>query len=82
MCHTGTYRDEPKGGPRIVLGMPAHSLDLQKFFRFVIDCSLDERFNADNVIEKVREPEAASALSIDTCTALSWFPGSAKPLAS
>ena len=54
-CHTGTYRDEPNGEPHIVLGMPAHSLDLQKFFSFVIDCSLDERFNADNVIEKVRE---------------------------
>jgi hypothetical protein len=54
-CHTGTYRDEPNGEPHIVLGMPAHSLDLQSFFSFVIDCSLDERFNADNVIEKVRE---------------------------
>ena len=54
-CHSGTYRDEPNGESHIVLGMPAHSLDLQKFFSFVIDCSLDERFNADNVIEKVRE---------------------------
>ena len=54
-CHTGTYRDEPNGEPHIVLVMPAHSLDLQRFFRFVIDCSLDDRFNADNVIEKVRE---------------------------
>jgi RoxA-like, cytochrome c-like len=54
-CHSGTYRDEPNGEPHIVLGMPAHSLDLQSFFSFVIDCSLDERFNADNVIEKVRE---------------------------
>jgi Cytochrome c len=54
-CHSGIYRDEPNGEPHIVLGMPAHSLDLQSFFSFVIDCSLDERFNADNVIEKVRE---------------------------
>ena len=54
-CHSGIYRDEPNGEPHIVLGMPAHSLDLQKFFSFVIECSLDERFNADNVIEKVRE---------------------------
>jgi len=52
-CHTSTYRDEPSGAPHIVLGMPAHRLELQRFFRFVIDCSLDDRFNADNVIEKV-----------------------------
>src|SRR5262245_23655023 len=54
-CHTGTYRDEPNGQPHIVLGMPAHSLELQRFFRFVVDCLLDDRFTADNVIEKIEE---------------------------
>jgi hypothetical protein len=52
-CHTSTYRDEANGEPRILLGMPANNLELQRFFRFVIDCSLDDRFNAENVIEKV-----------------------------
>jgi mono/diheme cytochrome c family protein len=53
VCHTGTVRETRDGQPQIVLGMPAHSLDLQKFFRFVVDCSVDERFNADNIIEKI-----------------------------
>lgn len=55
VCHTGTYRDEPGGKLHVVLGMPAHGLELQRFFRFVIDCTLDERFTADNVIRKIRE---------------------------
>jgi mono/diheme cytochrome c family protein len=55
VCHTGTYRETPESEPRIVLGMPAHSLDLQKFFRFVVDCSVDERFTADNIIAKIEQ---------------------------
>jgi len=55
VCHTGTYRETRESQPRIVLGMPAHSLDLQKFFRFVMDCTVDERFNADNIIEKIEQ---------------------------
>ena len=30
VCHTGTVRDSPDAEPRIVLGMPAHQLDLQR----------------------------------------------------
>jgi hypothetical protein len=54
VCHTGTVRETPDGTPRIVLGMPAHQLDLQRFFRFVIGCTLSDRFTADNVIGKVQ----------------------------
>jgi hypothetical protein len=55
VCHTGTYRKRRDTLPEIVLGMPAHSLDLQKFFRFVVSCSVDPRFNADNIIEKIQD---------------------------
>jgi len=34
--------------------MPAHQLDLQKFFRFVLDCTLDERLTVDNVLGKIQ----------------------------
>ncbi|MGH9175144.1 MAG: cytochrome c, partial [Vicinamibacterales bacterium] len=30
-CHVGTVRDEVSSAPRIVLGMPAHQLDLQAY---------------------------------------------------
>ena len=49
LCHTGTVRDTPTATPRIVLGMPAHQLDLEALVRFVLDCSLDNRTTRENV---------------------------------
>ena len=48
-CHSGTVRDTPASAPRVVLGMPAHKLDLQGFVQFVLDCSLDSRLTAEAV---------------------------------
>ncbi len=50
VCHAGTVRATADGPRQIVLGMPSHQLDLQGFFRFVLDCTLDERFTADNLM--------------------------------
>jgi mono/diheme cytochrome c family protein len=50
ICHTGTVRDSPDSDPRIYLGMPAHQLRLQEFFRFIVSCTQDARFTADNVV--------------------------------
>ena len=49
VCHTGTVRDTPESPPRIVLGMPAHQLDLQGFVEFVLQCTLDNRTTAEAV---------------------------------
>jgi hypothetical protein len=49
VCHTGTIRDSPDSPPRIVVGMPAHQLDLQRFVEFILECSLDSRTTAENV---------------------------------
>jgi len=49
LCHANTVRDSPSAAPRIVLGMPANSLDLQKLVQFVTDCTLDNRLTADAV---------------------------------
>jgi hypothetical protein len=35
--------------------MPSHQLNLQSLFRFVLDCSLDERFTADNVLGRMEQ---------------------------
>jgi hypothetical protein len=48
-CHTATVRDGPDAEPRTVLGMPAQQLDLQGFFQFVLDCTLDNRLTAEAV---------------------------------
>jgi hypothetical protein len=49
VCHTGTVRETPTSTRRIVLGMPAHQIDLQSFVEFVLDCSLDNRLTADSI---------------------------------
>jgi len=49
VCHTGTVRDTPTSPRRIVLGMPAHQLDLQGFVEFVLACTLDNRMTAEAV---------------------------------
>jgi mono/diheme cytochrome c family protein len=54
VCHTSTVRESPSSAPRIVLGMPAHELDLQRFVKFVLDCSLDNRTTADAVMARAR----------------------------
>jgi Cytochrome c len=54
-CHTGTVRASSTSQPMIVLGMPAHQFDIERFFQFVLSCSLDDRLTADNVIAKAEE---------------------------
>jgi hypothetical protein len=49
VCHSGTIRDTPTSAPRLVLGMPAHQLDLQGFVQFVLECTLDSRVTAEAV---------------------------------
>ena len=55
LCHTGTVRDAPGAPPRIMLGMPAHQLDLQRLVTFVLECSLDSRLTRENVLARVEE---------------------------
>lgn len=54
-CHTGTVRETPADEPRLVLGMPANQLDIQEFFRFILECSLDPRLTADNLMGRIEE---------------------------
>jgi hypothetical protein len=54
-CHTGTVRESPVSEAKIILGMPAHQLDLQRLFDAVVSCTLDERMTADNLLGKIRE---------------------------
>src|SRR5271165_753265 len=52
VCHTGTVRDSTSSEAKIVLGMPAHRFDIEGFFEFVLNCTLDERMTPDAVIAK------------------------------
>jgi hypothetical protein len=49
-CHVGSYRTAP-GAPRVVVtGMPANTLDLQAFQRFLSACAVDERFTGGRIV--------------------------------
>jgi hypothetical protein len=54
-CHTGTLRDAPGAAPHIVLGMPAHQLDLQRFVEFVLECTLDNRTTRASILGRLRQ---------------------------
>jgi hypothetical protein len=56
-CHAGTLRDTPSSPRRIILGMPAHQLDLQAFVEFVLECSLDNRTTADAIRGRLPESD-------------------------
>jgi mono/diheme cytochrome c family protein len=52
-CHTASYRKGPNENPTFVPTGPNHTLNLQAFFRFVVDCARDPRFNADEILSEV-----------------------------
>jgi len=62
VCHTGTVRDTPASPPRVVLGMPAHQLDLQRFVEFVLDCTLDNRMTAEAVTGRLKQDDVSISL--------------------
>jgi mono/diheme cytochrome c family protein len=64
LCHTGTYRTSPTDTPKVILGGPAHSLDLESFQHFLFDCANDPRFTPANVMNAINQVHH-----------LSWFEG-------
>ena len=53
-CHTGTVRETPTSPRQIILGMPAHQMDLQGFANFLTEAARDSRFNASTLIDAIR----------------------------
>jgi mono/diheme cytochrome c family protein len=65
LCHTGEFRRTPGSKPELILGGPAHTLDLQSFQAYLYGCAADPRFTPDNVmaaIAKVHELPWTEAL--------------------
>lgn len=61
-CHSTSYRKSPNETPTFVAAGPNHTLNLVAFFRFLVDCAKDPRFNADNIMREIR-----------LVTELDWF---------
>ncbi len=54
VCHTASYRKSPNENPTFVVAGPAHTTDVEGYFRFLIDCAKDARFNADNLMREIK----------------------------
>lgn len=52
-CHVSSYRSRPEETPTLVVTGPNHMLDLEAFFRFLVDCAKDPRFNADTLMAEI-----------------------------
>ena len=55
ICHTGTWRGTPEDVPKIVVGMPANTVDLQAFERFLFNSVTDERFTPERVLSAIEK---------------------------
>ena len=62
VCHTASYRTKPDEKPTFVPAGPDHTPNVEAFFRFLVDCAKDPRFNADNLMRE-----------IELVTDLSWI---------
>ncbi len=52
-CHVGTVRDTPQSPPRIITGMPANTLDLQAFERFLFNAATSEKFTPERIMAEM-----------------------------
>lgn len=55
ICHAGTWRTKPDDRPKVVLGMPANTVDLQAFERFLFRCVTDERFTPERILSAIEK---------------------------
>ncbi len=53
LCHTSVVRDDPGTEPRLVVGMPANTVDLQGLFQFIFRCAGDGRFTEANLLAAI-----------------------------
>ncbi len=53
VCHTASYRSKPDEQPTYVVAGPGHTTNVQAFFRYLVDCARDPRFNADNIMAEI-----------------------------
>lgn len=52
-CHTASYRSRHDENPTYVIAGPGHTLNLEAFFRYLIDCAKDPRFDADVLMREI-----------------------------
>jgi mono/diheme cytochrome c family protein len=54
VCHTSTVRDSVDSAPRVITGMPANTVNLMTFEKFMFACAKDAKFSPDWIIPEVQ----------------------------
>jgi hypothetical protein len=62
VCHVGSVRDTRESAPRLITGMPANTLDLQAFERFLFACATSEKFTPDRIDAEMKRIGATDDL--------------------
>ncbi len=62
VCHTTAYRTKKNENPTYVDAGPGHTVNVEGFFKFFIDCAKDPRFNADNILYEISQEVELSFL--------------------
>lgn len=63
VCHVGSVRDAPDAARRLYVGMPANTVDLQAFQRFLSACVVDERFTGERIVPVIEAMGTDDALN-------------------
>jgi len=53
VCHTTQYRITPESKPILVPLGPGNTSNVEGFFKFLVDCAKDPRFNPDNIMVQI-----------------------------
>ena len=53
VCHTSTVRDALNTPPKLFTGMPANTVDLMSFEKFMFACAKDAKFSIDRIIPEI-----------------------------
>jgi hypothetical protein len=54
-CHTGVVRLPGQAEPQVIAGMPANTVDLERFFKALFDMAVDKRFTWDGMKDHLGE---------------------------
>jgi mono/diheme cytochrome c family protein len=54
VCHTASVRGKAEETPTLIVAAPGHTTNVESFFRFLVDCAKDPRFNADNMMSEIK----------------------------
>lgn len=62
ICHVGSVRTSKEVDPKIILGMPANTMDFLSFSNFLFDCAGDWRFTPDYLIPEMEKDSPLNAI--------------------